>query len=137
MQNRQTYIYDIRILYDTSDGIVESIKKSLPPFTVEEKAKPINIKIEMQNGKHVIIWDNEQKDYTVKIFDLTIKKDDMLVNGKSIMGVMMLAAECGAELEIILNGVDEEDALLAIEELINNKFNEVYDYGKICISGDI
>lgn len=36
-----------------------------------------------------------------------IRKDDMVINGKSIMGVMTLAAEYGSELEIIADGVDE------------------------------
>ncbi|MCL1826906.1 MAG: HPr family phosphocarrier protein [Candidatus Cloacimonetes bacterium] len=56
--------------------------------------------------------------------EIKIQKDDMLVNGKSIMGVMMLAAECGAELEILIEGVDQEAALETLENLIENKFNE-------------
>lgn len=49
------------------------------------------------------------------------------VNGKSILGVMTLAAEKGAELELELNGPDEEEALEAISELINDGFGEVYE----------
>jgi len=56
--------------------------------------------------------------------DLKIIKDDMEVNGKSIMGVMMLAAECGSELTIVLDGVDEEEAFQHIEALFNSKFEE-------------
>ena len=56
--------------------------------------------------------------------DFKIKKGNMEVNGKSIMGVMMLAAECGSVLEIILNGVDEEDAFVEIEKLFLKKFEE-------------
>jgi phosphocarrier protein len=44
------------------------------------------------------------------------------VNGKSILGVMTLAAESGAELELELEGPDEEEALKAIKEAIENKF---------------
>ncbi len=44
------------------------------------------------------------------------------VNGKSILGVMTLAAEEGAELELELNGEDEKEAMSAIVELANNKF---------------
>ena len=44
------------------------------------------------------------------------------VNGKSILGVMTLAAESGAELELELEGPDEEEALNAIKEAIENKF---------------
>jgi phosphocarrier protein len=46
------------------------------------------------------------------------------VNGKSIMGVMMLAAEMGSQLTIIVQGEDEHDALAALVELIENKFYE-------------
>ena len=46
------------------------------------------------------------------------------VNGKSILGVMTLAAEEGAELELELNGPDEEEAAKAIAELISNGFEE-------------
>ena len=56
--------------------------------------------------------------------DLKIRKGNMEVNGKSIMGVMMLAAECGSELDVILDGVDEEDAFVEIERLFLKKFEE-------------
>lgn len=46
------------------------------------------------------------------------------VNGKSILGVMTLAAEKGAEMELELDGPDEEEALEAITRLINNGFGE-------------
>lgn len=51
------------------------------------------------------------------------------VNGKSILGVMTLAAEQGAELELEIDGEDEEEAAEAIIELINDGFGEVYDNG--------
>ena len=53
-----------------------------------------------------------------------ISKNDRVVNGKSIMGVMTLAAEMGSELRIQAIGEDENEALKALVELINNKFNE-------------
>ncbi len=46
------------------------------------------------------------------------------VNGKSIMGVMMLAASKGTEIDLIISGADEEQALTALTELINNRFDE-------------
>ncbi|VAX09854.1 Phosphotransferase system, phosphocarrier protein HPr [hydrothermal vent metagenome] len=46
------------------------------------------------------------------------------VNGKSIMGVMMLAASKGSELVLCANGDDEQQALDAIEQLVNNRFDE-------------
>jgi len=53
-----------------------------------------------------------------------ITKDGLQINGKSIMGVMMLAAECGSKLELVANGVDEEYLLDEVEELINSGFGE-------------
>ena len=49
------------------------------------------------------------------------------VNGKSILGVMTLAAEKGAELELELDGPDEEEATEDITELIDDGFGEVYE----------
>ena len=49
------------------------------------------------------------------------------VNGKSILGVMTLAAEQGAELELELDGKDEEEAAEEIIALINSGFGEVYE----------
>ena len=46
------------------------------------------------------------------------------VNAKSIMGVMMLAASKGTELEIEVDGEDEQACLLSLSELINNRFDE-------------
>ncbi len=56
--------------------------------------------------------------------DLIIKKDNIEVNGKSIMGVMMLAAEFGSELQLVANGVDEDYLINEIEELFESKFGE-------------
>lgn len=56
--------------------------------------------------------------------DVTIVRDDLEVNGKSIMGVMMLAAECGAAITIRANGSDEQAAVDAIAALVASKFGE-------------
>ena len=53
-----------------------------------------------------------------------ISKDGVRVNGKSIMGVMMLAAEMGSELLLELDGQDEEQAIDAIIQVIDSKFGE-------------
>ncbi len=55
---------------------------------------------------------------------IEIEKDNRRVNGKSIMGVMMLAAGKGSEITLYANGDDEEESMQKIEELINNRFNE-------------
>jgi phosphocarrier protein len=56
--------------------------------------------------------------------EITIIRDDMEVNGKSIMGVMMLAAECGASILLRAEGEDAEAALDALERLIADGFGE-------------
>ncbi len=56
--------------------------------------------------------------------DITIARDDLEVNGKSIMGVMMLAAECGASIVLRATGPDEEDALDALAALVASRFGE-------------
>ena len=56
--------------------------------------------------------------------EITIMRDDLEVNGKSIMGVMMLAAEFGATLTVRANGPDAQQAVDAIVELIVQKFGE-------------
>ena len=56
--------------------------------------------------------------------EITIVRDDLEVNGKSIMGVMMLAAEFGATLTIRANGPDAQQAVDAIAELVVQKFGE-------------
>ena len=57
--------------------------------------------------------------------EITVVKDDLDVNGKSIMGVMMLAAECGSEVLIRVDGDDAEDAVEALAALIGGHFGEV------------
>jgi phosphocarrier protein HPr len=56
--------------------------------------------------------------------EITICRDDLEVNGKSIMGVMMLAAECGATLQIRAVGPDEAEAVDALSVLISGSFGE-------------
>ena len=55
---------------------------------------------------------------------ITIIRDDLEVNGKSIMGVMMLAAECGATILIRAVGDDEAAAADALVALVNTRFGE-------------
>ena len=55
---------------------------------------------------------------------ILIGKDEKLIDGKSIMAVLMLAATKDTEIELIADGNDEEDALIAICDLINRRFDE-------------
>jgi phosphocarrier protein HPr len=56
--------------------------------------------------------------------EIKLEKDGLEVNGKSIMGVMMLAAECGSEVIIRAEGDDAEAAIIALADLIAAKFGE-------------
>ncbi len=56
--------------------------------------------------------------------DVWIRKDDVEVSGKSIMGVMMLAAECGSEVQVRASGADAAEAVGALVQLIERRFGE-------------
>ena len=56
--------------------------------------------------------------------EIEIEKDGRRVNGKSIMGVMMLAAGIGSQLVLHVNGNDADHCLDALTALINDKFGE-------------
>lgn len=56
--------------------------------------------------------------------DIFVKKDQVHVNGKSIMGVLMLAAAKGSKIHIEVQGDDSTEALEALGKLIDEKFGE-------------
>jgi phosphocarrier protein len=56
--------------------------------------------------------------------EITVTKDDQTVNGKSILGLMMLAAGPGSFIDVTAQGPDAQPALDAIAELIDARFNE-------------
>lgn len=56
--------------------------------------------------------------------DINLQRNNQNVNGKSIMGVMMLAAAKGSEIELIIDGTDENQAMQSLLELIANRFGE-------------
>ena len=55
---------------------------------------------------------------------IEVERNGQKVNGKSIMGVMMLAASKGTQIVLHINGDDAEECVSALENLINNKFDE-------------
>jgi phosphocarrier protein len=59
--------------------------------------------------------------------EIRVEKEGLEVDGKSIMGVLMLAAEHGSQLIIRAEGTDAEDALAALVELVDGGFYEVYE----------
>lgn len=56
--------------------------------------------------------------------NIDLVRDNHTVNGKSIMGIMMLAASQGTELVLQVEGDDADEALAALTGLINNRFDE-------------
>lgn len=56
--------------------------------------------------------------------EITVEKNGVSANGKSIMGVMMLAAAKGSTLTITAEGEDAKESLKALTELVENKFGE-------------
>ena len=56
--------------------------------------------------------------------EILVKRNNQKVNGKSIMGVMMLAAAKESEIELIIDGPDEKQAMHSLLELIANRFGE-------------
>jgi phosphocarrier protein HPr len=59
--------------------------------------------------------------------EVQVEKDGMQVNGKSIMGVMTLAAECGSSLLIRAVGEDADTVVAALADLVARGFDEAYD----------
>jgi len=56
--------------------------------------------------------------------DINLTRDGQTVNGKSIMGIMMLAASKGTEIMVCTDGIDETQAMQALLDLVNDRFGE-------------
>lgn len=56
--------------------------------------------------------------------DIFVEKDGQEVSGKSIMGIMMLAAACGSKVIVTAKGVDAKEAMQTLQALIEGKFGE-------------
>lgn len=52
--------------------------------------------------------------------DITVKKDRQQVNGKSIMGILMLAADKGSKIEILADGADAKEAIEELEKVVDS-----------------
>jgi phosphocarrier protein len=86
--------------------------------------KKVTVKIENQLGLHARPSALLVKTATKFRSDFFIEKDGMKINGKSIMGVMMLAAEGGSTVDLVADGVDEDYLLEEVCSLIASKFDE-------------
>tara|TARA_X000000368_G_scaffold274253_1_gene217521 strand:- start:402 stop:683 length:282 start_codon:yes stop_codon:yes gene_type:complete len=62
----------------------------------------------------------------VDTFDvsLVVKKDNLEASGDSIMGLLMLAASKGAEIELVASGIEAAETLSALSNLVENLFGE-------------
>ena len=62
----------------------------------------------------------------VDTFDVNVivEKDNLEASGDSIMGLLMLAASKGSEIDVILSGKQSQDALMALSNLVDNLFGE-------------
>jgi phosphocarrier protein HPr len=58
------------------------------------------------------------------VSEITLEKDGLEVNGKSIMGILMLAAARGSKITLKVEGKDASEAIRTLGELIENKFGE-------------
>lgn len=56
--------------------------------------------------------------------EVTLRKEDVEVNGKSIMGILLLAAPKGTEISVAVEGEDEERAMTVLADLIEDGFGE-------------
>ncbi|HEX7079156.1 MAG TPA: HPr family phosphocarrier protein [Candidatus Eisenbacteria bacterium] len=83
-----------------------------------------NVVIQNRLGLHARACSVFVKEASKYASHVTIARDGLEVNGKSILGVMMLAAERGAELLLRVEGSDEEAALAGLVRVVNEKFGE-------------
>ena len=82
------------------------------------------VTIQNRLGLHARACSVFVKEATKYASHVTLARDGLEVNAKSILGVMMLAAERGAELLLRAEGSDEVDALAALVKVVNDKFGE-------------
>lgn len=82
------------------------------------------VRIENRNGLHARPAAEIVKAASRFASEVTIRRDDMEVNGKSIMGVMMLAAEYGTTLRLRASGDDADQAVEALAKLVASRFGE-------------
>jgi phosphocarrier protein len=86
--------------------------------------KEQHVRVRNQPGIHArpaALFVKKAAEFRAEIF---VTHGDLTVNGKSIMGVMMLAAETGAELKITADGPDESAAVEALVGLVHSGFGE-------------
>lgn len=83
-----------------------------------------NVVIQNRLGLHARACSVFVKEAAKFASHVIVARDGLEVNGKSILGVMMLAAERGAELLLRTEGPDEQQAMEALVRVVNDKFGE-------------
>ena len=86
----------------------------------------INMRIKILNEKGLHARAAAKFVELVDTFDvsLLVKKDNLEASGDSIMGLLMLAASRGTEIELVASGLEAAESLSALSDLINNLFGE-------------
>ena len=86
----------------------------------------INMRIKILNEKGLHARAAAKFVELVDTFDvsLLVKKDNLEASGDSIMGLLMLAASRGTEIELVASGLEAAETLSALSDLINNLFGE-------------
>lgn len=83
-----------------------------------------NVVIQNRLGLHARACSVFVKEAAKYASHVIVARDGLEVNGKSILGVMMLAAERGAELTLKTEGTDEQAAMEGLVRVVNDKFGE-------------
>ena len=86
----------------------------------------VNIRLKILNEKGLHARAAAKFVELVDTFDvsLVVKKDNLEASGDSIMGLLMLAASKGTEIELIASGLEAAETLTALSDLITNLFGE-------------
>ena len=86
----------------------------------------VNMRLKIVNEKGLHARAAAKFVEVVDTFDvrLVVKKDNLEASGDSIMGLLMLAASRGTEIELVASGLEAAETLSALSDLINNLFGE-------------
>ncbi len=101
-------------------GNSSKVKKAPDPSSQASK----NLKIQNELGLHARAAAQFVKIASRFRSEVTVRRDSQEVNGKSIMGILMLAAAKGTQIQITVRGEDSSETLQALSELVENKFGE-------------
>jgi len=96
----------------------------LPPVPMSNPTLSKSLEIKNRLGLHARAAAQLVQVATQFDADITVTKEAQTVDGKSILGLMMLAAGQGSFIEVSVAGLQAVDALAAIERLVEQKFNE-------------